>query len=247
MRLLGVLLPGGDLAVESGQLPSRVCPPPSTTLGTSRLLCPWNSPGKNTGVGSHSLLQGIFPAQGLNPRLLHGRWILYLSEPAEKPYFPESHHHSCRRPPTTHIKPSLHPSPGSGPPALTPLGTLGQMVRSLERCPPLVLEPLALPTHLWDPWLLGGPASQVLGDRGRGWEAAVSAAEAEGSLDLRLRARAEDLGPAPSPGPILPVRSGWEEPQQLTCLPRSAQGRQPGQSHDGNQTCWLDAQSWLPP
>ena len=86
----------------------------------------------------------------------------------------------------------------------------------------------------------------MLGDRGRGWEAAVSAAEAEGSLDLRLRARAEDLGPAPSPGPILPVRSGWEEPQQLTCLPRSAQGRQPGQSHDGNQTCWLDAQSRLP-
>ena len=29
-----------------------------------RLLCPWNSPGKNTGVGSHSLLQGIFPNQG---------------------------------------------------------------------------------------------------------------------------------------------------------------------------------------
>ena len=27
---------------------------------TARLLCPWNSPGKNTGVGLHSLLQGIF-------------------------------------------------------------------------------------------------------------------------------------------------------------------------------------------
>ena len=34
------------------------------------LLCPWDSPGKNTGVGCHALLQGIFPAQGLNPRLL---------------------------------------------------------------------------------------------------------------------------------------------------------------------------------
>ena len=32
-------------------------------------LCPWDSPGKKTGVGSHSLLQGIFPAQGLNPGL----------------------------------------------------------------------------------------------------------------------------------------------------------------------------------
>ena len=43
----------------------------------SRLLCPWNSPGQNMGVGSHSLLQGIFPIQGLNPGLPHGRQILY--------------------------------------------------------------------------------------------------------------------------------------------------------------------------
>ena len=41
------------------------------------LLCPWNSPGKNTGVGSHSLLQGIFPIQGSNPGLPHCRQILY--------------------------------------------------------------------------------------------------------------------------------------------------------------------------
>ena len=32
---------------------------------TARLLCPWNFPGKNAGVGSHSLLQGIFQTQGL--------------------------------------------------------------------------------------------------------------------------------------------------------------------------------------
>ena len=42
-----------------------------------QVLCPWNSPGKNTGVGCHSLLQGIFPTQGLNPGLLHCRRILY--------------------------------------------------------------------------------------------------------------------------------------------------------------------------
>ena len=36
-----------------------------------------NSPGKNTGVGCHTFLQGIFPTQGLNPGLLHCRWILY--------------------------------------------------------------------------------------------------------------------------------------------------------------------------
>ena len=41
------------------------------------LLCPWNSPGKNTRVGCHSLLQGIFPTQVSNPGLLHCRWILY--------------------------------------------------------------------------------------------------------------------------------------------------------------------------
>ena len=42
-----------------------------------RCLCPWNSPGKNTGVGCHSLLQGIFLTQGSNQGLLHWRQILY--------------------------------------------------------------------------------------------------------------------------------------------------------------------------
>ena len=42
-----------------------------------RLLCPWKSPGKNNGVGSHSLLQGIFPVQGSNSGLSHCRQILY--------------------------------------------------------------------------------------------------------------------------------------------------------------------------
>ena len=53
----------------------------------TRLLCPWNSPGKNTGVGSHSFLQGIFPTQGLNLGLLHCMQILSLqSEPSGKPF-----------------------------------------------------------------------------------------------------------------------------------------------------------------
>ena len=38
-------------------------------LWLARLLCPWDAPGQNTGVGSLSLLQGIFPTQGLNPAL----------------------------------------------------------------------------------------------------------------------------------------------------------------------------------
>ena len=38
-------------------------------LQTTWLLCPWDFPGKNTGVGGHALLQGIFLPQGLNPHL----------------------------------------------------------------------------------------------------------------------------------------------------------------------------------
>ena len=40
-------------------------------LQPARLLYPWNSPGKNTGVGCHSFLQRIFPTQGSNLRLLY--------------------------------------------------------------------------------------------------------------------------------------------------------------------------------
>ena len=40
-------------------------------------LCPWDSPGKNTGAGCHALLQGIYPIQDSNPGLPHCRWILY--------------------------------------------------------------------------------------------------------------------------------------------------------------------------
>ena len=46
-------------------------------LEPTRLLYPWDSPGKKTGVGSHSLIQGTLPTQGSNPGLLHCRQILY--------------------------------------------------------------------------------------------------------------------------------------------------------------------------
>ena len=46
-------------------------------LKPTRLLCPWDFPGKNTGVGCHFFLQGIFPTQGLKLGLLHCRQILY--------------------------------------------------------------------------------------------------------------------------------------------------------------------------
>ena len=46
-------------------------------LQLTRLLCPWNSSGKNIAMVSHFLLQGIFLIQGLNPGLLHCRQFLY--------------------------------------------------------------------------------------------------------------------------------------------------------------------------
>ena len=46
-------------------------------FATPWTICPWNSPGQNTGVGSLSLLQEIFPIQGLNPGRPHCRQILY--------------------------------------------------------------------------------------------------------------------------------------------------------------------------
>ena len=70
---------------------------------------PWNSPGQNTGVGSRSLLQEIFPTQGLNPGLPHCRWILYqLSyqvshDPVSAPHrgikIPEDTQHSQKNSP----------------------------------------------------------------------------------------------------------------------------------------------------
>ena len=45
-----------------------------------------DSPGKSTGVGSHFLLQGIFPTPVLNPGLLHCKWILYHLSHQGSPY-----------------------------------------------------------------------------------------------------------------------------------------------------------------
>ena len=57
------------LALSDSLWPHELQPP--------RLLCPWDFPGKNTGVRSHALLQRIFPTQGSNPGFLHCRQILY--------------------------------------------------------------------------------------------------------------------------------------------------------------------------
>ena len=57
-------------------------------LQLARFLCPWDPPAKNIGVGCHFLLQGIFPTQGLNPRLLclfHWQAGFLLIVPPGKP------------------------------------------------------------------------------------------------------------------------------------------------------------------
>ena len=55
----------------------QCCSVISDSLQPHGLYSPWNSLGQNAGVGSLSLLQGIFPTQGSNPGLLHCRQILY--------------------------------------------------------------------------------------------------------------------------------------------------------------------------
>ena len=58
---------------------------PPHGLWPTRLLCPWSSPGKNTGVDCHFLLQGNFLTQGSNPRLLHYRQIFTVWATREGP------------------------------------------------------------------------------------------------------------------------------------------------------------------
>ena len=59
-------------------------------LEPARLLCPWNSPGKDNRVGCHSLLQGIFPTQGSNPGPLRCRQILHHLSPQGSPLYQRS-------------------------------------------------------------------------------------------------------------------------------------------------------------
>ena len=55
---------------------SESCSVVSNSLWPCGPYSPWNSPGQDTGVDGLSLLQGIFPTQGLNPGFPHCRWIL---------------------------------------------------------------------------------------------------------------------------------------------------------------------------
>ena len=66
--------------LESESEVAQSCPTlcnPMDCMQSTRLLHPWDFPGKNTGVGCHYLLQEIFATQGPNPGLPHYRQMLY--------------------------------------------------------------------------------------------------------------------------------------------------------------------------
>ena len=61
---------------KGNMLVTQLCPTLRDLM--DGVLCPWDFPGKNTGVGCHSFLQGIFPTQGPNPGILHCRHTLLV-------------------------------------------------------------------------------------------------------------------------------------------------------------------------
>ena len=61
------------------------------------MVCPWDSPGKHTGVGCHAFLQESFPTQGSNPSLPHCRQILHhLSYQGSPPLFKNVRTMKCK-------------------------------------------------------------------------------------------------------------------------------------------------------
>ena len=106
-RLLTAALTGFQVALVEKESESRSVV--SDSLRPHGLYSPWNSPGQNTGVGSLSLLQGLFPTQGLNPGLQHCRKILYqLSHKGSPPAC------KCRRYKRCRFNPGCGRSPGEG-------------------------------------------------------------------------------------------------------------------------------------
>ena len=80
------LPPKKEVLAKSLQSCPTLCHP--MDCSPTRLLWPWDSPGKNTEVGCRALLQGIFPTQGLNShlfQLLHWQVGSLLLEPSGKP------------------------------------------------------------------------------------------------------------------------------------------------------------------
>ena len=82
---MGLGLAAGTVGNQCSLGLSESCSVVSDSLQTHELYSPWNSPGQNTGVGSLSLLQGVFPTRGLNPGLSHYRPILLSVQLQRRP------------------------------------------------------------------------------------------------------------------------------------------------------------------
>ena len=154
----------------------------SDSLQPHGLYSPWNSPGQNTRVGSHSLLQQIFPTQESNWGLLHCRQILYqlsyqlvssvaqscliLCDPMNRSTLGLSVHHQLPEFTQTHvhwvgdtIQPS-HPLSSPSPPAPNPSQhqSLFQWVNSLHQVAKVLevqLQHKVLPMNIQDWFPLG--------------------------------------------------------------------------------------------
>ena len=83
----------GWISLQAKSLPSHVLLFAIHWLLPTRLLRPWNFPGKSTGVGCHFLLQGIFLTQVSNPCLPYCRQMLYCLSHQESPLL---QHHSSK-------------------------------------------------------------------------------------------------------------------------------------------------------
>ena len=70
VTVVGGYQPTGNLVEQlRRRIEASISEPPSYHHHVARILCPWNSLGKNTEVGCHSFLQGLFLTQGSNPRV----------------------------------------------------------------------------------------------------------------------------------------------------------------------------------
>ena len=115
-------------------------------LQPARLLCQWDFPGKDAGVGCHFLLQGIFPIQGSNLSLLPWQVDHFTSEPPGKPKDEtESIRSSCAQP--THFLPLNWAWTGDG---------------RVSREPSPLLKPKVMDEAWGRPWVCNSPSHSVV-------------------------------------------------------------------------------------
>ena len=143
-----------------------LCDPVDCSLPTSSVH--GVSPGKNTGVGCHALLQGIFSTQGSNPGLPHCRWILYQLSHQGSPidgYWAGSFHIGCN----VCLCPVIQRM-------FTP-GSAGRVT---------LTSPALIPGHRpWVPWL----CVKLVSKFGGGWEGLLLGRKVMSNLDSILKSR----------------------------------------------------------